>query len=278
MPTLAKCSKFIAPIFSEFGGIIKEPDSREQGTMTFLIYRDFHLGITAKHVVGDYELPSLEQNLSLALTKMRPLPGRLVYASPSDPLDGPADLAIFALHGASIVDGGRDFLPEPMAITTLQVGDWCLSKGYPGELRGPHKTRPNVMQHPQVDVAAQCEGVSDRRIRVGAGKARHDKGRFSFGGMSGGPIFKHVTEDDLEFVGMITEGIGPREQCLTEPGVVEETDGILVNGIPITKTILSRLLDHLPEKLLAVQPLRVLRRIHVVDKLPRSGDSDINGK
>ena len=37
MPTLAKCSKFIAPIFSEFGGIIKEPDSREQGTMTFLI-------------------------------------------------------------------------------------------------------------------------------------------------------------------------------------------------------------------------------------------------
>jgi hypothetical protein len=134
------------------------------------------------------------------------------------------------------------------------------------------------MQHPQVDVAAQCEGVSDRRIRVGAGKARHDKGRFSFGGMSGGPIFKHVTEDDLEFVGMITEGIGPREQCLTEPGVVEETDGILVNGIPITKTILSRLLDHLPEKLLAVQPLRVLRRIHVVDKLPRSGDSDINGK
>ena len=105
-----------------------------------------------------------------------------------------------------------------------------------------------------------------------------DKGRFSFGGMSGGPIFKHVTEDDLEFVGMITEGIGPREQCLTEPGVVEETDGILVNGIPITKTILSRLLDHLPEKLLAVQPLRVLRRIHVVDKLPRSGDSDINGK
>ena len=68
MPTLAKCSKFIAPIFSEFGGIIKEPDSREQGTMTFLIYRDFHLGITAKHVVGDYELPSLEQNLSLGGT------------------------------------------------------------------------------------------------------------------------------------------------------------------------------------------------------------------
>ncbi len=77
---------------------------------------------------------------------------------------------------------------------------------------------------------------------------------------------------------MITEGIGPREQCLTEPGVFDETDGIVVNGIPITRTVLSGLLDDLPEKLLAVQPLQVLSRIHVVDELPASGDSDVKGK
>jgi hypothetical protein len=70
---------------------------------------------------------------------------------------------------------------------------------------------------------------------------------------------------------MVVKGIGPKERNLTEPEVFDETDGVLANGIPLTKAILGSLLDHLPEKLLAVQPLEMKARFHVVDELPGSG-------
>ncbi|HPF99014.1 MAG TPA: serine protease [Kiritimatiellia bacterium] len=211
---------------------------KAQGTLTFVRYETYYLGITNEHVVGkDYSGPCPEKLFSLALKKHTPLPGQLIFKSDRGNQDFPYDIAVFELDKRTVEHGGKCFYDFRCDHSGLSAGDLAFAVGFPGRERRVRQV--GVMEHPLYHVCATCQGYSDRQIVLQndlPGKSRD----ITFGGMSGGPIFKEMEDNQYELLGIAFEGRGFGDR---EEGSDLNSD-IWVFGFPLTRSMLAFVMNN----------------------------------
>lgn len=221
-----------------------------QGTLTLIRYRGHCLGLTNAHVIGDYRRPETE-TLQLALKTVTQLPGRFLFCSEDAGIDFPPDLAVFLLHEPSITKHGKRPIDVPSPVS-LARDEFALAVGFPGHLRKETETH---IQHPMIHIASTCRVITDRKIilqdNVCPGPADSDR----YGGVSGGAIFA-LSDDAYALAGIIAEGRGGADSDFADSWI---------HGIPITATLLDRILESKSAKELEIQPLKIDIRIHIED-------------
>jgi hypothetical protein len=257
--TFRSSYKWILPIGTSVEATIK------QGSMTLISYRGYCLGLTCKHVIGDWEGPGDNERIELALSRQVHVPGRLIFSSPNEPVGEPRDLAVFLLLESRITKLGKT--PHLMApgATSLVKGEFALAIGFPGHIR--RKVR-NVIQFPAYHVSARCELASDRNIILRDCSEPAKDQRIVFGGVSGGPIFRVKEDDSYELLGITVEGRGHHESVDNKNATEAVPNEFWIYGIPITTDWLDKILDAIPSAQRAMRPLEMVVKLFVPSVAP----------
>jgi hypothetical protein len=203
-----------------------ESIQRNQGTITFINYRGLCLGITNEHVVEDYDGPGKDRVYYIALNKHETLPGRLLFKSTQDKPDFSFDIAIFLLDQDTILKGGKIPIELDKCYGELKKDDIGLAVGFPGVER--RRKDSMHMAHGIYHVLAKCVNSPDRMIILQEKLAPPTDRIIRFGGMSGGPIFHFISEDNYNFSGIMFEGRGFHEEENASPG-----EDIWIYGFPL---------------------------------------------
>lgn len=231
-----------------FTGLLKESiqtgirDSlHAQGTMTFVKYKDKCFGVTNYHVIEDYltsqSKPKSEmETLCLGLKRQEKIfPDELLFYSTQDEVDFPFDIAIFSISEQKLEFGGK--VPIELGSHKLKEEELALSVGFAGDLR---KKYPEGIQHGLAHVASTVKCASDRLIVLNDCKPNLEAS-ISFGGMSGGPIYKVIDDDNYFLIGINFEGSGPEDKDEYN----DFQDDIWIYGFPLNVKVILNKLDEL---------------------------------
>ena len=208
--TATHCAALMYGIMSDFIWKGSHNAIEDQGTITFVSYKNKLFGITNQHVVDKAIRAYVSQEdiyvFMAALQCHKHMPLRpIAQFTPDDP-DLPFDLAIFPLPPDFLE--GSNKTPIDLEMTQLQPmdeGSQGLAVGFPGSQR--RMADQNTMSHRLFHVVGRCEGVSDRKL-IFKYAFEEEKPAYKFGGMSGGPIFLLNEDGSYEFKGIIFQGKG----------------------------------------------------------------------
>ena len=207
-----------------------------QGTMTFLNYHDRCFGVTNQHVLGDYVRPTSNKVFHLALQKHIPIPGRLLFKSTKDNPDFPFDIAVFLLDEEEIIANGKIPINLESKYEPIAEFEQGMAVGFPGIER---QIRSGMtMAHPLYHVVAKCISVSDRQMILHEESPPPQSKEISFGGMSGGAVFRLTEDESYSFTGIIFEGRGFADN---EEGTPENE--IWLYGFPLSGEMFEQALD-----------------------------------
>ncbi|MCF8036142.1 MAG: serine protease [Desulfobacteraceae bacterium] len=208
--------------------------AEDQGTMTFIEFKENYYGITNKHVIGDKLTKShAKGTFWVALENHRPVPGELIFESTQNNIDFPYDIAVFHLAKNEIDKSKKIPFKLNDIEPYIEVGkENLLSVGFPGLLRSAYDSETQI--HPMYHVVSTCHSFTDRMIYLES-DLPEDKRNVKFGGMSGGPIFKIGDNDSTyyELVGIVFEGKGFAD-ALEEDKNKTIQDRINILGCPMT--------------------------------------------
>lgn len=127
----------------------------------------------------------------------------------------------------------RENMPE------FRLEEIVLSVGYPGEER--EAVSKETCGHRLAHVFGTVRSVSDRLIIIQDINPKRDKD-ISFGGMSGGPIFKFDEKNgSYEFIGLNYEGKGFKRKNIHDE--IEFGDDIWIYGFPLYGQLFQEMLD-----------------------------------
>ena len=245
----------IAPIFKEspLQAAVKGSgrEMRDQGTMTFIFYRDMCFGITNQHVTQNFKRPTSEEAMVLALSTHVPMPGRLIFSSTRTNADFPHDVSVFILNEDSIRAGGKTPLPLVHRKSPVIEKSRYLALGYPGHMRSHTEIGT---RHPIYHIVATCVLSSERQFIL-QDELPASSEVMRFGGVSGGAVVETDDDGGYSLVGVIFEGRGQHEDVEHR---VNEKD-IWVYGVPIDQKWMDYILSDVHSKGLSldVRPLKI---------------------
>jgi hypothetical protein len=221
----------------------------EQGTLTFIEYDGEYYAITNQHVLGEnWTERMITESLIVALNTHSFWGIRPIFISPPSnnqgilyPSDFPKDIVIFPFTNSSerLKAAKKEPIQLPDRMPNLSVGEIVLAVGFPG---GERKVvSETVSGHPLAHVFGTVRGVTENNIIIQDTKSTKDRG-ISFGGMSGGPIFKIIDEASLSYklVGIVYEGRGFIDT--DEHGNSHCSDDIWIFGSPLDGVRLREML------------------------------------
>lgn len=170
-----------------------------QGTMTFIDYRGYCLGITNEHVIRDSGL----RRFYLAFTQHEPIASTLLFKSKENNPDFPFDIAVFLMNRERIIRGGKTPINIDLGHKAIMKNKQGLAVGFPGRER--FDIKGIQMAHPLYHVVANCESISDRKINLRDINTIQKNKSLELGGLSGGAIFGIESEDKYFFTGIISD-------------------------------------------------------------------------
>lgn len=241
---------FYAPSFGEI--YFRSPGDdyiKEQGTLTFVEYKNKCYAITNQHVVSaNWEERLKKESLMLALDTHKFWGISPIFISPPKdkitilyPENFPKDIAIFPFSNSKdkLTNSNKSPIFIEDQLVTIEPDEIVLVVGFPGDER--ENVSETTCGHRLAHVFGTVRSVSQNSIIIQDNNPERDKD-ISFGGMSGGPIFK-VNEDDgtYKFVGISYEGKGfKRNNELNEE---EIGDDIWIYGFPFYGILLEEILN-----------------------------------
>lgn len=221
----------------------------EQGTLTFVEYNNECYAITNQHVIGENWQERIEkESLMLALDTHKFWGISPIFISPPKdkinifyPAHFPRDIAIFPFSNTrnKLTNANktpillRDNIPE------IKPDEIVLVVGFPGGER--ENISETTCGHRLAHVFGTVRSVTETSIIIQDNNPTRDKD-ISFGGMSGGPIFK-INENDgsYQFVGISYEGKGFKRK--NEHNEEEIGDDIWVYGFPLCGRLLEEMIS-----------------------------------
>ncbi len=222
----------------------------DQGTLTFVEYEGDCYAITNQHVLGENWLERwMHQSLMVALKKHLFWGIGPVYVSPPPkkqnslyPSTFPKDIAIFPFtrNRDKLKQADKEPADLPSIMPEIKQGEILLAVGFPADER---KTADEATcEHRLAHVFGTVVSLSENSIILQDNNPKKDKD-ISFGGMSGGPIFK-IDENTGSYtlVGIIYEGKGFKRK--NENDATEIGDDIWIFGSPLDGNRLKQMLDY----------------------------------
>ena len=236
-----------------FGEIYFRNDGEDyitkQGTLTFLEHDGRCYAVTNQHVVGENWQERLKkETLMLALETHKFWGIRPIFISPPKkkistlyPANFPRDIAIFpfdnAINKLTIANKSPILIQEKMP--KIERDEIVLVVGFPGGER--EKISKTTCGHRLAHVFGTVRSVTENSIIIQDINPSRDRD-ISFGGMSGGPIFKiKVSDGSYQFLGISYEGKGFKRK--NEHDEEEIGDDIWIYGFPLYGRLLDELLS-----------------------------------
>ena len=222
----------------------------EQGTLTFIEYKGECYAITNQHVIGaNWQERLKKESLMLALDTHKFFGIRPIFVSPPKekinsfyPPHFPKDIAIFPFSNnrKKLIAANKTPIVLQDITPEITTGEVILAVGFPGEER--KSISEKICAHTLSHVFGTVNSASDFSIIIQDNDPERDKD-ISFGGMSGGPIFK-INEGDgsYTFIGINYEGKGfKRKNHLNQD---EIGDDIWIFGSPLCGNLLQKMLNY----------------------------------
>lgn len=223
----------------------------QQGTLTFIEYEGECYAITNQHVIGESWQERLKKkSLMLALDTHKFWGISPIFVSPPKekrnrlyyPTHFPKDIAIFPFSNGrkNLLQANKTPIVLQDTIPEFATDEIVLAVGFPGEERKniSGKTCAHTLAH----VFGTLKSASEYSLIIQDENPERDK-NISFGGMSGGPIFK-INEDDgsYNFIGINYEGKGfKRKNQLNHDEVGND---IWIFGFPLSGNLLQEMLNY----------------------------------
>jgi len=224
---------------------------QEQGTVTFVKNGNEFYAITNEHVLGeDWSQRLRKETLMVALERHSFWGIRPIFTSPPSkardvfyPANFPRDIAIFPFSNncERLRNADKEAIQLPNVMPDLEVGEIVLAVGFPGEKR--RAISKNVAGHKLAHVFGTVRAVTENNIVIQDTNPAKDKD-ISFGGMSGGPIFKIIDEKNLSYtlVGIVYEGRGLMNT--DEHGQTQFSDDIWIFWFPLDGERMDAMLEY----------------------------------
>lgn len=222
---------------------------KEQGTLTFVEHNNECYAITNQHVIGkNWQERLKKESLMLALDTHKLWGVSPVFVSPPKdeinilyPTHFPKDIAVFPFSNNKnkLINANKTPILLQEQVPEIKPDEIVLVVGFPGGER--ENISETTCGHQLAHVFGTVRSVSENSIIIQDNNPTRDKD-ISFGGMSGGPIFK-VNEDDgsYQFIGISYEGKGFKRK--NEFDEEEIGDDIWVYGFPLSGRVLEEILN-----------------------------------
>lgn len=221
----------------------------EQGTLTFIEYKGECYAITNQHVIGDdYEERLKTNSLMVALDRHSFWGINPIFVSPAKekqdlfyPPNFPKDIAIFPFSNSrsKLIKANKELIDLQYNLPVINHGEVVLTVGFPGEER--EVVSKETCGHRLAHVFGTVQSASDHSIMIQDNNPKRDKD-ISFGGMSGGPIFR-IDENDgsYKFIGLNYEGKGFKRK--NEQNELEVGDDFWIFGFPFFGQLFEEILN-----------------------------------
>jgi len=251
--TKKHCAAFFYAWNWKFGDIYFRKDGDEyilgQGTLTFIEYRGECYALTNQHVLGDdWEERLKKYSLMVAFDRHSFWGISPIFISPPEPHKNPLypphfprDIAIFPFSKSrhKLAKAGKEPVALQEDMPEIRPEEIVLSVGFPGEER--EAVSRETCGHRLAHVFGTVRSASKDSIVIQEDNPKRDKA-ISFGGMSGGPIFKFDENSGLyEFIGLNYEARGFKRKNIQ--GEVEFGDDIWIFGFPFYGRLFQEMLD-----------------------------------
>lgn len=216
LETLFKATKRHSAAFFWAKDVFKKKNGKyilEQGTITFIEYKDKCYAVTNQHVLGEGWRERLtKEHLMVGLKKHSFWAITPIFVSPPRdrqflyPAHFPKDIVIFPWSNcrAKLFTSEKTPVKLPGIIPVIKEGDVLLAVGFPG---GERKIVGRLFEHKMAHIFGTVRSVSENRIILQDTNPPKDKD-INFGGISGGAIYKIEDDDNYSFVGIIYQGRG----------------------------------------------------------------------
>lgn len=222
----------------------------EQGTITFVEYKEITYAITNQHVIGNnWRERRIKQSLMLALESHKFWGISPIFVSPPKeestplyPVHFPKDIAIFPFSNNKnkLYSANKSPILLLDSIPKIQSDEIVLAIGFPGGER--INISEKICGHTLAHVFGTVRSVTENSIVIQDDNPERDKD-ISLGGMSGGPIYK-INEDDgsYQLIGIIYEGRGfIRENEFNQDVIGND---IWIFGSPLSGKLLEEMVNH----------------------------------
>jgi hypothetical protein len=222
---------------------------KEQGTITFVEYGCECYAITNQHVISDnWENRVGRESLLVALNRHLFWGISPIFVSPSSdkqnvmyPPALPRDIAVypFSANRDRLIAANKEPIKLRQTMPEVSVDDIVLAVGFSGDERVV--ISETTAGHGLVHVFGTVRSISESKIIIQDNNPQRES-NISFGGMSGGPIFKidEIT-GACDLIGIIYEGEGNRKINSSE--AIEYTDEVWVFGSPLDGNRLSEMIE-----------------------------------
>lgn len=210
---------------------IKE-EIRGRGTITFVEFEGDCYGITNKHVIGSNYREKLDDGSFFIALEGSPFKlNPPVFVSDNKNPDIPFDIAVFKIKKDAIQTKGKKPALLEKGLLKIEKGNHAIAVGFPAGERNINGEKKAAQTEYHVSVT--CQSSTDRKLIFWERIAEQTQ-IFSFGGMSGGGIFKFDDNGDYKLAGIIYQGRG-----FADNGNLFNDD-IWIWGFPIYQDLLVK--------------------------------------